>query len=158
MDKKEYHKQYMRAYRAAGKDKWYQNNREERKIIELKRYYDNKEHILDKLRKKYNENPQRKKDKVKLYQASNAGKITNHKRQYKRRATLKDMGSFTIDEWTTLINKYKNMCLCCKRTDVEITADHIIPLSKGGSNTIDNIQPLCRSCNSSKGIKTIDYR
>ncbi len=39
-----------------------------------------------------------------------------------------------------------------------LTPDHIIPLSQKGPNTIDNIQPLCLNCNSSKGTKTIDYR
>lgn len=55
-------------------------------------------------------------------------------------------------------SKYNYSCLRCNKKDIELTIDHIIPLSKGGSNNIDNIQPLCRSCNSLKGTKVIDYR
>lgn len=52
---------------------------------------------------------------------------------------------------------YGNVCVCCGAKG-RLTVDHVIPLCLGGSNTIDNIQPLCRSCNPSKGIKIIDYR
>lgn len=64
---------------------------------------------------------------------------------------------FAADEWETLCEAYNNRCLACGEVK-PLTADHIIPLYKGGSNTIDNIQPLCFSCNSTKHTKCIDYR
>lgn len=33
--------------------------------------------------------------------------------------------------------------------------DHVIPLSRGGSHGVGNLAPMCRTCNSSKGAKTI---
>jgi 5-methylcytosine-specific restriction endonuclease McrA len=47
--------------------------------------------------------------------------------------------------------------LCCDKKR-KLTADHIVPVSKGGTSNISNIQPLCGPCNSSKGAKTVDYR
>lgn len=48
-------------------------------------------------------------------------------------------------------------CLACG-SDEDICIDHVIPVSKGGENSIDNYQPLCKSCNSSKRDKIKDYR
>ena len=67
-------------------------------------------------------------------------------------------GKISNNEWSALLQKYENRCLCCKRSDVKLTIDHVVPISKGGTNTIDNVQPLCQSCNSRKNAKYIDFR
>lgn len=66
-------------------------------------------------------------------------------------------GTFTDKEWKALCVVYDNRCVCCGR-HTRLVPDHVIPTSKGGVNTIQNIQPLCRPCNSSKNDRTIDYR
>lgn len=80
----------------------------------------------------------------------------NNRRARKQQAG----GSFTSKEWLELCIRYQYTCLCCKRREPEITltVDHVIPLSKGGSNSLENIQPLCLECNLRKGTKTKDYR
>lgn len=50
-----------------------------------------------------------------------------------------------------------NKCLCCGRTD-KLERDRIVPRMLDGNYAIDNIQPLCRSCNARKQTKIIDYR
>ena len=79
-------------------------------------------------------------------------------REARRRANKAgNGGSFTIEEWIALCEKYDNKCLGCGNID-KMTIDHVVPLSHGGSNSIDNIQPLCLYCNQSKHDKIIDYR
>ncbi len=41
-------------------------------------------------------------------------------------------------------------CIECGASDY-LALDHVIPFSKGGANTVKNLQLLCRRCNSAKG-------
>jgi Restriction endonuclease len=59
-------------------------------------------------------------------------------------------GKHTAQEWLDKMTAYNNICAICKLAK-PLTKDHIIPLSKGGTDNIDNIQPLCQTCNSKKG-------
>lgn len=103
------------------------------------------------------ENPERAKASTKLWNETHKDKIKIHHKNRKARVRNAE-GYFTELEWNQLVEKYNHKCLWCGTQDKELTADHIIPITKGGTNYIDNIQPLCGSCNSKKHTKTIDFR
>lgn len=63
-------------------------------------------------------------------------------------------GSYTVQEWHQVCERFGGICPACGRKR-QLTADHIVPVSKGGSSNIENIQPLCGSCNSRKHNKFI---
>jgi len=66
---------------------------------------------------------------------------------------------FSLSEWDALCAKHGNKCLACGDTKAALEPDHVTPLERGGTNTIENIQPLCGSCNRRKGDRyRIDYR
>ena len=76
----------------------------------------------------------------------------------RRARMLGSDGNFTPEEWQGLLDKYNHKCLCCGKTNINLTVDHVLPIAKGGSNYISNIQPLCRSCNCKKHANYADYR
>lgn len=126
----------------------------------------------------YHKNTEVRKAQVKRYRAANLDKVNTYDRKrgkeaYRkapekrrmytavRRARNRANGEgFTTPQWRALCAKYGNRCLCCGKPSPEITLspDHIVPVSRGGKGTIDNIQPLCIQCNKRKSTKTIDYR
>ena len=53
-----------------------------------------------------------------------------------------------------ILQRDRHTCRWCgDRNPINLTIDHIIPVSRGGGNDPDNLQVLCRSCNSSKGAR-----
>ncbi len=80
-----------------------------------------------------------------------------NKRNKQKRLLNKNGSSHTFGEWENLKAQYNWTCPACKKSEpqIKLTEDHIIPLSKGGSDNIENLQPLCQSCNSKKHNKII---
>lgn len=62
--------------------------------------------------------------------------------------------------WEALKAAHSYTCLCCHRKEPEITLtrDHVLAITKGGTDDIGNIQPLCLSCNAKKQTEFVDYR
>jgi 5-methylcytosine-specific restriction endonuclease McrA len=90
------------------------------------------------------------------YMSTLKGKLANKRRTNKWRGKLKDAGTFTNEEWNNRLLEYNYCCAYCYKpfTIEQLTVDHMIPLSRGGTNTIDNLVPACKSCNSRKKDKT----
>jgi 5-methylcytosine-specific restriction endonuclease McrA len=126
---REYHKNY------------YRKNRENCKLASETWKQEHPEKEKEYGRRRYKEHPEE-------------SKAAYHKR---RARILGNGGFFTAEEWVALCSRYGNRCLCCGRKR-KLTADHVVPITKGGTSNIDNIQPLCKSCNSRKNNRTIDYR
>lgn len=65
-------------------------------------------------------------------------------------------GKYTRGEWLELLAEYKYRCAYCgtKLTRKTASADHVIPLGRGGTNWIDNIVPACLPCNQRKNFLT----
>ena len=63
-------------------------------------------------------------------------------------------GKFTRDDMQKM---FSEQCGRCKSCDADISSgyeiDHIMPISKGGTNWPSNLQLLCKPCNRSKGSK-----
>ena len=117
----------------------------------------NREEIRRKDKEYRKENSARLKEKGRQYRQTEGGKLVNRLHVIKRRTMIKNLEfSLTKQDWLDILMDQNNHCAGCGTEFSDKTTpemDHIYPVSFGGATTKDNIQALCRSCNSSKGNK-----
>ena len=80
----------------------------------------------------------------------------NGGRSRRKMRLLNNGGFHSKGEWETLKAQYNWTCLACikREPEIKLTKDHIISVLHGGSDNIENIQPLCKRCNSIKSTKS----
>lgn len=76
-----------------------------------------------------------------------------------RLALARKKGRHTKEQWAAMLVFHGGICPRCGGIHgTGIVKDHLIPIYQGGSDGIENIQPLCATCNASKGPEAKDYR
>lgn len=142
-----------KAWRAANSDK----NREWSQAYNKRYYAIHRTDIIAYQRKRYHEQLEFIRERRKDYRRTDKAQALRKAAHHRRRALKRQAeGSYTTQEWQALCAWFGNVCLCCGSAD--ITVDHVVPLTRGGSNWIRNLQPLCMSCNTRKRDAIMDYR
>lgn len=156
-------------YAAANRDKVRENHLRHRQTAKYKEtvtkyskeYYEkNKDHIAQRGKNYRAKNPEKVAKQRRLWLEKNRHKIHeyNHTRRA-RKAGQTDPEALL--EANKLVRKWRRQeshsCTYCGEnlTSVTLVIDHVFPLAKGGTHSVDNIVVSCKSCNSSKGAKLL---
>lgn len=166
---KQRNRQYNKVNReqiAERKKQYHQDNRE--KQLEQNRQYhqDNRKKIAERKKQYCEANREKIVKRKKEYYQANRKQIAEYSKQYrkdnkeacklreqKRRAREANAaGHCTPEQLQARFDYHGNRCVYCG-SEENLTLEHMVPLSKGGTNWPANLAPACESCNCSKGAR-----
>jgi 5-methylcytosine-specific restriction endonuclease McrA len=109
------------------------------------------ERVLQHARETYGRRKEQARLRHKEWLAANPHKRREH--EAARRAKGGE-DRYTAADVDRLLGLQSGRCVYCKRSiKAKFHVDHIMPLSKGGTNGVRNIQLLCQMCNQMKHAK-----
>lgn len=136
-----------RIHRAA----YRQRSAESIKKQQAENYRRNREKRIAYATQRIKDNPERHRTYMAISKKRNHVKVAADSR--KRRAKLKENGIYQISK-KELAKLLAKPCFYCG-TKERITIDHVIAIARGGTDSIGNLVPACKSCNSQKRELTI---
>jgi 5-methylcytosine-specific restriction endonuclease McrA len=119
-------------------------------------YQKRKQIILAQQRFYYQQNREQVKASNARWRAANPEKVREIVRTVgnRRRARLANsLATLTVQQWAAILELYQGRCAYCG-TSGKMEQDHVIPVSRGGGTTAENIVPACGTCNRSKNART----
>ncbi len=75
------------------------------------------------------------------------------RRSRKLKAPIND---FVGSDWNDALEYFNSECAYCGNHKKDLHQDHVVPLSKSGSNTKTNIIPACPTCNNNKKARLLE--
>ncbi len=145
------HKGYYARYQKY----WWKTN-QTRKAAYNKAYQEKHRVEIAAYRKCYRAaNSDRMRTNKKRWQRANPDKVKamNYRANLRRRARIAHVPFERVDR-EVIFQADAYHCVYCGSTE-KLTIDHIVPLAKGGAHIEENLVIACRSCNGSKGTKTL---
>lgn len=113
---------------------------------------DNREKVLDGLRRYYIANKEKFAQYKRDWLSRNKDKKTVqvHRRRARK---MQVANSLSVSDWNEILESYGNKCVYCNSPATE--QDHLIPFFSGGGNVPENVVPSCKTCNVTKGKKSL---
>jgi 5-methylcytosine-specific restriction endonuclease McrA len=135
------------------------SKRDRKKILNFKELLEEKEKIDKRHKEWVTNNKERVREHQKKYYESKKGMLCKLKKRLKRKENINNViCTLTNEEWLEILDYFNYHCAYCNRKfdkKNKPTKDHIIPITKGGSHTKENIVPACLLCNVRKSNKLL---
>jgi HNH endonuclease len=140
-------------------------HREEVAARRRKYYHEHREHCLAQKRRDYEKHKEQRLENSKVYRKTERGRLIRRASWHKREAQKLSVGGFyTSAQILEQLRRQRNRCYypACGRSKFQKVngkyvyhIEHVVPLSRGGSNSIDNLVLSCPTCNLRKGTKLL---
>jgi len=139
------------------KKKTYHSNHKEEEKAYNKEYRARPEVIEREKQRRINEREKNKEYQRQYIQTERGRKLAREKVAKRRALRMKTIATLTTEQWEESLEFFNHECAYCGNKPEEFDKDHVVPLSKGGSYTKQNIIPACEWCNGSKHVKEMEY-
>lgn len=140
--------------RKAQKLRHYRKHRDTIIVKQRARHWADRENNCAQSRAWYRANREYAKARSLEWRRANGARVTHYANK-RRLEKTKNGGTHSLAQWQERVAQFGGCCFYCGQRK-PLTRDHVIPVSRGGSDDIGNIVPACRPCNAAKGTLAAD--